>query len=91
MAAIFSRLHFLSSLPKINASVRIEFSLFRKDLKESVTLVVIKPTVTATTVSRWRAANNTLFDEIGKQVRGLIPCRKHRLTGQSVWLIVCHF
>jgi len=56
-----------------------------------VTLVVIKPTVTATAVSRWRADSNTLFDEIGKQVRGLIPCRKHRLTGQSVWLIVCHF
>jgi hypothetical protein len=36
MAAIFSRLHFLSSLPKINASIRIEFSLFRKDLKERV-------------------------------------------------------
>jgi len=36
MAAIFSMLHFLSSLPKINASIRIEFSLFRKDLKGSV-------------------------------------------------------
>ena len=36
MATIFSMLHFLSSLPKINASIRIEFSLFRKDLKGSV-------------------------------------------------------